>query len=97
MYRAKTSGDMASEATPTKAQLSGFESLIKEDATLAVDFAVWLPHADRTLKKRALEGVRVGPNGALILISLYGPPNPHEWGKLIPLVSQRRPRLQPSG
>ena len=81
MYNAKTGGDMAPEATPNKAQLSGFEALIKEDATLAVDFAVWIPHADRMLKKRAIEGVRVGPNGTLIPISLYGPPNPAEWSK----------------
>ena len=33
------------------------------------------------LKKRALEGVRGGPNGTLIPIALYGPPNPHEWSK----------------
>ena len=46
-----------------------------------VDFAVWVPHNNRLMKKRAMEGWRPGPNGTFQPIQLFGPPSPDEWRK----------------
>mgnify|MGYP001143614452 CR=1 FL=1 len=78
-YRRRTGGDPAPEADLTPEQCTAFNLLIKEDETIAVDFAVWVPYGNRLLKKRAIEGTRPGPNNTHIPIALYGPPDLHEW------------------
>ena len=78
-YKRRTGGDPAPEADLTPEQCTAFDLLIKEDETISVDFAVWVPFGNRLLKGRAIEGTRPGPNNTQIPIALYGPPDLHEW------------------
>ena len=57
-YKKACGADMSKEATPSRAQLSCYIALEKDRDALAVDFAVWGPHADRKGKIRAMEGLR---------------------------------------
>ena len=80
-YKLATKGDCPAGAAPTRDQLSAFRAVVKEEDAIEVDFAAWVPHANRMLKKREMEGLRPGPNGTMLPIRLYGPPNPRDWGK----------------
>ena len=72
---------MSKEATPTRAQLSCYIALEKDRDSLAVDFAVWGPHADRREKIRAMEGLRWDLDGKMVPLVMYGPPTLAEWLK----------------
>ena len=72
---------MAQDAEPTRFQISAFDALLKADVDLNVDFAVWVQYGDRLLKKRAVDGWKMGPNGVWVPIQLYGPPSIHDWRK----------------
>ena len=72
-YERKTGGPMAQDAEPTRFQISAFDALLKADVDLNVDFAVWVQYGDRLLKKRAVDGWKMGPNGTWVPIQLYGP------------------------
>ena len=65
---------MSTDSEPTRHQVSAFDALIKEDVDINVDFAVWVQHGDGLLKKRAVDGWKMGSNGVWIPIQLYGPP-----------------------
>ena len=78
-YRKRCGADMAQDVEPTRAQVSAYLALVKERATIAVDFAVWKPNADRNEKLRAMEGVRFTLDGKIVSLVTYGPGNIHEW------------------
>ena len=80
-YKRKTGGPMARDVEPTRHQVSAFDALIKEDVELNVDFAVWVQYGDRLLKKRAIDGWKMGANGVWIPIQIYGPPTFGDWKK----------------
>ena len=46
-----------------------------------MDFAVWVPHADRMKNMRAMEGQKIDASGKIVPLIMYGPPNAHEWEK----------------
>ena len=55
-YKKRRGGPMATDAEPTRHQVSAFDALVKEDVDINVDFAVWVQYGDRLLKKRAVDG-----------------------------------------
>ena len=73
-YQRKTGGPMSTDAEPTRHQVSAVDALIKEDVEINVDFAVWVQYGDRLLKKRVVDGWKMGANGVWIPIQIYGPP-----------------------
>ena len=46
-YRKRCGAVMSQEVEPTSARASAYLALVKERGTIAVDFAVWKPNADR--------------------------------------------------
>ena len=80
-YKKACGADMSKEATPTRAQLSCYIALEKERDTLAVDFAVWGPRADRKESIRAMEWLRWDLDGKMVPLVIYGPPTLAEWLK----------------
>ena len=40
-----------------------------------------MPDGEKVAKFLRLRGARLGPNGELIPVEIYGPPNPGEWTK----------------
>ena len=80
-YKKTTRGDCPPEASPNRDQISALRALVEEEDEIGVDMAVWVPFANRLLKKRAVDGWRPMPDGKWQPISLFGPPTPKDWGK----------------
>ena len=80
-YKKITRGTCPPEAAPNRDQISALRALVNEEDEIGVDMAVWVPFANRLLKKRAVDGWRPLPDGKWQPISLYGPPTPKDWGK----------------
>ena len=80
-YKRVTRGDCPPEASPNRDQISALRALVEEEEEIGVDMAVWVPFANRLLKKRAVDGWRPLPDGKWQPISLFGPPTPKDWGK----------------
>ena len=72
-YRTRCGADMAQEVEATRAQVSAYLALLKERGTIAVDFAVWKPNADRNEKLRAMEGLRFTLDRKIVSLITYGP------------------------
>ena len=56
-------------------------TLAREMDTLYVDLAVWGPHANRSERLWAMEGVRLDSMGKLVPLIMYGPANIMDWVK----------------
>ena len=44
-----------------------------------MDFAVWIPFADRNLPRHKFNGMAFGNDGTLTMMEIYGPGNFKDW------------------
>ena len=65
----------------TAEQLTAVKKLLDADLTPFVDFAVWVPHANRMMRKLKLQGSTFGADGTIQPIEVSGPPSFDFWSK----------------
>ena len=70
VYKTRAGAYCAEEAEPTREQASAFDYTVKRKDTIAVDFAVWVAHAYRMEKRRAMEGMKLDSTGKIVPLVL---------------------------
>ena len=78
-YRKRRGGDPPEAKEPTNDQITAFWHLINKRKDIFVDLAVFTPDGEKMAKFIRMHGARLGPDGKLIPLEVYGPPNIKEW------------------
>ena len=61
------------------AQLTAVQKFLEGDICPYVDFAVWVPHGNRMMRKLKLQGTTSSSDGSIIPIEVTGPSNIDCW------------------
>ena len=65
----------------TAEQLTAVQKFLEGDICPYVDFAVWVPHGNRMMRKLKLQGTTFSSDGSIIPIEVTGPPDIDCWSK----------------
>ena len=63
----------------TAEQLTAVQKFLESDVCPYVDFAVWVPHGNRMMRKLKLHGSTFSSDGSIIPIEVSGPPDIDCW------------------
>ena len=69
------------EEEVTAEQLTAVQKILEGDICPDVDFAVWVPHGNRMMRKLKLQGTTLSSDGSIIPIEVIGPPDIDCWSK----------------
>ena len=79
VYRASEGDDPAKDEAPTIEQATAFMALMKKFKSIAVDFAIFVPHGDRSLMRRHSTSRVFDSTGRWTYVEVYGPPTFQDW------------------
>ena len=65
----------------TAEQLTAVQKFLEGDICPYVDFAVWVPHGNRMMRKLKLQGTTFSSDGSIIPIEVSGPPDIDCWSR----------------
>ena len=65
----------------TAEQLTAVQKFLEGDICPYVDFAVWVPHGNRMMRKLKLQGTTFSSDGSIIPIEVTGPPDIDCWSR----------------
>ena len=65
----------------TAEQLTAVQKFLEGDVCPYVDFAVWVPHGNRMMRKLKLQGTTFSSDGSIIPIEVSGPPDIDCWSR----------------
>ena len=78
-YKKRQGKPPATEREPTDEQITCFVYMVNERNSAYADLAIFVPFGSRLAKSIRMHGQRVGPDGEIYVLEIYGPPNIDEW------------------
>ena len=69
----------AKDICPSDEQITAFHYIFNVRNNIYCDFAVFVPFGGRLIKSLRMHGQRLGPDGKLMTLEIYGPASIDEW------------------
>ena len=78
-YKKRLGKPPPTEREPTEEQITCFVYMLTERNSCFADLAIFVPFGSRLAKSIRMHGQRVGADGEIYVLEIYGPPNIEEW------------------